>query len=158
LWLDHLDAVFPDARFVMTHRDPTEVLVSVADLYAEVGRQFSEDVDLPYLGALNMHHWTTAMQRLLTFRAEHGDDRFYDIEFAAMQHDPIGQVQGLYAWLGEPVSDAFERGMRRWWDANAAHREPNIHPPASEFGLDLDQVREQFAEYATTFPHWTSRV
>jgi hypothetical protein len=41
LWLEHLDRAFPDARFVMTHRDPTEVLVSVADLYAEVGRQFS---------------------------------------------------------------------------------------------------------------------
>ena len=28
---------FPDARFVMTHRDPTEVILSVADVYAEVG-------------------------------------------------------------------------------------------------------------------------
>ena len=48
LWLDHLDEVFPDARFVMTHRDPTEVMVSVADVYAEVGRQFS-DGDRPPL-------------------------------------------------------------------------------------------------------------
>ena len=37
LWLDHLDEVFPDARFVMTHRDPTEVMVSVADLGELVG-------------------------------------------------------------------------------------------------------------------------
>jgi hypothetical protein len=158
LWLEHLDAVFPDARFVMTHRDPAEVLLSVADLYAEVARQFSVDIDLHYLGALNVHHWTTAMQRLLAFRAEHGDDRFYDMDFTAMQRDPVGQVRGLYGWLDEPVSDAFERGMRRWWEANAAHREPNIHPPASEFGLDLDELREQFADYAATYPHWTSRA
>src|SRR5262245_21776391 len=26
LWLDHLDGAFPDARFVMTHRDPADVL------------------------------------------------------------------------------------------------------------------------------------
>ncbi len=38
LWLDDLDAVFPDARFVMTHRDPTDVMVSVADVYHEVGK------------------------------------------------------------------------------------------------------------------------
>ena len=33
--LDYLDRVFPDARFVMTHRDPTDVMLSVADVYAE---------------------------------------------------------------------------------------------------------------------------
>ena len=64
--------MFPDARFVMTHRDPTEVMVSVADLYAEVGRQFSDGIDLEYLGRLNVDHWTTGMDRLLRFRAERG--------------------------------------------------------------------------------------
>ena len=68
LWLDHLDEVFPDARFVMTHRDPTEVMVSVADVYAEVGRQFSEGIDLRYLGELNVQHWTRGMEGLLRFR------------------------------------------------------------------------------------------
>ena len=29
LWLDALDTAFPDARFVMTHRDPTDVILSV---------------------------------------------------------------------------------------------------------------------------------
>src|SRR6516162_5665087 len=43
LWLDALDSVFPDARFVMTHRDPTDVMVSVADVYHQVGKQFSTD-------------------------------------------------------------------------------------------------------------------
>ncbi len=156
LWLDHLDEVFPDARFVMTHRDPTEVMVSVADVYAEVGRQFSEDLDLPYLGRLNVQHWTTGMERLLRFRDEHGDDRFYDMDFRAVQRDPIGQVQGLYDWLGEPVTDAFEQGMRRWWEANAEHREAMTHPDPGEFGLDLDQVSTLFADYSTKIPAWTA--
>jgi hypothetical protein len=157
LWLDHLDVVFPDARFVMTHRDPTEVMVSVADVYAEVGRQFSDGIDLRYLGELNVEHWTAGIAGLLRFRAEHGDDRFYDIDFEAVQRDPIGQVQGLYAWLGEPVTDPFEQGMRRWWAEHAEHREANVHPDASEFGLDLDEVRGRFAEYARRIPEWTSQ-
>ena len=156
LWLDHLDAVFPDARYVMTHRDPTEVMVSVADLYAEVGRQFSEGIDLEYLGRLNVDHWTTGMARLLRFRAEVGDDRFYDIDFRAMQRDPIGQVRGLYAWLGEPVTDAFERGMRRWRADKAEARDENVHPDPSEFGLDLEQVRDLFAAYAANISRWTA--
>ena len=36
LSLTYLDEAFPDARFVMTHRDPTDVLLSVADVYADI--------------------------------------------------------------------------------------------------------------------------
>ncbi len=158
LWLDHLDAAFPDARYVMTHRDPAEVMVSVADLYAEVGRQFSQDVDLRYLGELNVQHWTTGMERLLRFRHEHGDERFFDMDFRAVQRDPIGQVRELYAWLGQPLSDGFEQGMRRWWEDNAETREANIHPDPHEFGLDLDQVRRRFTEYSARIPEWTART
>jgi hypothetical protein len=156
LWLDDLDAAFPDARFVMTHRDPTEVMVSVADVYAEVGRQFNEEVDLPYLGRLNVQHWTAGMERLLRFREEHGDDRFYDMDFRAVQRDPIGEVRRLYEWLGEPVTPAFEDGMRRWWEQNAERREVNVHPDPAEFGLDLDEVRGRFADYAAKIPAWTA--
>ena len=90
LFLDHLDRAFPDARFVMTHRDPTEVLVSVADLYAEVGSQFNDVLDAGYLGALNLEHWSTAMERVVAFRDAGADDRFYDLDFRAVQADPIG--------------------------------------------------------------------
>jgi hypothetical protein len=156
LWLGHLDTVFPDARFVMTHRDPSEVMVSVSDVYAEVARMFSDDTDRHYLGELNVRDWTAGMERLMRFREQHGDDRFYDIDFEAMQRDPIGQVHGLYEWLGEPVTPDFEHGMRRWWEENAAQREPNIHPEPSEFGLDLDDVRGRFADYSAQIPRWTA--
>ncbi len=43
--LDSLDRVFPDARFVMTHRDPTDVMLSVADVYADIVGGFSDDLD-----------------------------------------------------------------------------------------------------------------
>lgn len=152
LWLDHLDAVFPDARFVMTHRDPTEVMVSVTDVYAEVGQQFNEEVDLRYLAELNVRHWSAGMERFLRFRDERGDDRFYDIDFRSMQRDPIGQVRGLYEWLGEPVTPPFEAGMRAWWEQHAEHREVNVHPDPAALGLDLDAIRGRFADYTARIP------
>jgi hypothetical protein len=157
LWLRALDSVFPDARFVMTHRDPTDVMVSVSDVYLEVGRQFSADQDLAYLGWLNVRDWTTGMDRLLAFRDAGADDRFYDIDFRAMQADPIGEVRGLYDWLGEPVTPAFEAGMKQWWAEHAEHREMNIHPEPAAFGLDLDEVRSRFADYTTRMQDWTRR-
>lgn len=154
LWLDALDEVFPDARFVMTHRDPTDVMVSVADVYQEVGKQFSDDLDPHYLGHLNVDHWSTGMDRLLAFRPTR-DERFYDIDFRTMQADPIGEVRGLYDWLGEPVSDEFELGMKRWWTEHSEQRAENVHPDPSVFGLDLEAVRDQFANYTVRSSDWT---
>jgi Sulfotransferase family len=99
----------------MTHRDPTDVILSVADLYADIIGSFSATIDRPYIGRLNVEHWSLGMQRALQFRAEGAEDRFYDIDFRAMQDDPIGEVTGLYAWLGAPLGAQFEARMQSWW-------------------------------------------
>ncbi len=67
LFMPYLDAAFPDARYVWTHRDPSEVIVSVADLYAETMQMTSNTVDRAYLGRLNVEHWSIGMQRALDF-------------------------------------------------------------------------------------------
>jgi hypothetical protein len=157
LFLDHLDRIFPDARFVWTHRDPAAVIVSVADLNVEVSRRFCDNIDARYIGALNVEHWSVGMARALAFRERSGDDRFYDIDFRAMQSDPLAQINGLYDWLGEPVTPEFEAGMKEWWTAFADNREPNVHPDASTFGIDLDQVRPLFADYIARIAQWTTR-
>jgi hypothetical protein len=153
LWLDALNEVFPDARFVMTHRDPTDVILSVADLYADIVGGFTDHLDRRYLGQLNVEHWSVGMQRALRFRDGEADKRFYDIDFRAMQADPIYQVRGLYAWLGEPVGDEFESRMRTWWAEAAAEREPSSHADPVAFGIDLDKVRPLFADYVARSLH-----
>jgi hypothetical protein len=156
LWLDQLDSVFPDARYVMTHRDPTDVILSVAELYADIVGSFTDDLDKPYLGRLNVEHWSLGMDRALAFRAGPAGDRFYDIDFRAMQDDPIGEVEGLYQWLGEPIGAEFEARMRSWWTQAAVEREPSQHADPIEFGLDLEHVRPRFADYVDHAHRWTT--
>ncbi len=156
LWLDALDAAFPDARFVMTHRDPTDVILSVADLYADIIGSFGTEIDRPYIGRLNVEHWSLGMDRALKFRAGGADDRFYDIDFRAMQDDPIGEVTGLYAWLGAPVGAEFEARMQSWWEHAAAEREPSSHADPVAFGSEFDEVRPLFAPYVESARRWTA--
>ena len=47
-----LSAVFPDATFVITHRDPTSVSVSMATMIAYTARIAVEYVDPPAIGRL----------------------------------------------------------------------------------------------------------
>lgn len=154
LYLPYLDRVFPDARFVMTHRDPTDVMLSVADVYADIGGVFTDDLDIDYLGDVNVEHWTTGMERAVEFRDAGNDHRFFDIGFRAMFADPIGEVSRLYDWLGEPVSERFEVQMRSWWEHNSENREPSPKREPAEFGLDLDEIRPRFADYVTRAEQW----
>jgi hypothetical protein len=132
------------------------VILSVADLYAEFGQMTSNTVDRHYLGRLNVEHWSSGMRRALDFRDIGNDDRFFDLDFAAVQRDPIGEVKRLYAWLGEPVSAEFEAGMQRWWSVAGASRLPNEHPDASDFGLRMEAVRPLFADYVQRMTAWTA--
>jgi len=156
LWLEQLAAVFPDAKYVMTHRDLTNVILSVAELYADIIGVFTDEMDPPYIGQLNVEHWSLGMDRALAFRAAGADDLFYDIDFRAMQADPIGEVKGLYAWLGGPISDEFQERMRNWWTEAAAEREPSQRADPVEFGIDLEQVRPRFAQYVDMASRWTA--
>ena len=154
IYMDHLDRAFPDAKFVMTHRDPTEVILSVADVYADLQRHFTDTVDMGYVGALNVTNWAEGMKRLIAFRDKPGNDsRFYDIHFRAMQDDPIGQVRGLYEWLGEPVTPQFEEGMAAFWEENEA-RERYEKPDPAVFGIDYSDVRGQFSDYLRRMEQW----
>lgn len=154
MYMDYLDNAFPEAKFVMTHRDPTDVILSVASLYAEYTAVFSEEADHLYIGELNERQWTEGMNRLIAFRERNGNDsRFYDIHFRAMHDDPVGEVRGLYAWLGQDVSPEFAEAMDTWWKSND-ERERYEKPDPSVFGIDYDKVRAEFAPYLERMEKW----
>jgi hypothetical protein len=155
LYLPEIRAVFPDARFVMTHRDPTDVLLSLAELHRDIFERFTDNVDYRYIGASIVEVWTTAMDRVLQFRAELGDALFYDVDFKAMQSDPIGQVRGLYGWLGEPVVEEFETRMTSWWTQSQESRETSVRGDPALYGMNMDLIRARFSDYTTHAERWT---
>jgi hypothetical protein len=154
LYLDKLDQVFPDARFVMTHRDPADVLLSVCNVYAEIMGKFTDQLDRGWIGELNLHNWSVGMHRAIAFREQPNNDaRFYDIHFKAMQQDPLGEVRGLYKWLGDDVSPAFAAAMTNWWAQNDERDRP-VKPDPAKFGLDPVRTRTAFAEYVAHMRRW----
>jgi hypothetical protein len=150
LGIETLAREFPDAKFVMTHRDVTEVLPSIADLYSELTKVFTDDLDMNYIGRLNVDQWSTGIARTMKYRADN-EDRFFDIDFRSMQADPIGSVRSLYDWLGQGVSPEFEQRMTQWWKRSAESREILERPGSEVFGIETDSVLPLFAEYSARF-------
>ena len=151
LSIEALDAVYPDARFVMTHRDVGKVLPSVCALYSTLSSVLTERPDPVAIGIHNCELWRTALERLIDFRDSGNGDRFVDLSFAAVQRDPIGQVTRLYADLGDDLSDEARRRMQDWWAESSKNRSGPASYSAEAFELDPAAIAGQFAFYHERF-------
>jgi hypothetical protein len=151
LSIDALHAVYPDARFVMTHRDVGKVLPSVCALYDTLTSVLSERSDPVAMGAHNCKIWRTGLERLIHFRDGGNEERFHDLSFEAVQRDPIGQVVRLYGALGDDLSDEACQRMEEWWAESSKDRTgPGSYRPEA-FGLDPAMIAAEFAFYHERF-------
>ena len=154
LSIDALDAVYPDAKFVITHRDITKVIPSVASVETAVVRMYTGKADPHYFGQHCLETWDLSLRRFIAFRDRVGEDRFYDIGFDELQAAPVDTVRGLYEWLDEELTPATAAAMQAWWDESQGDRESgggHKYTP-EEFGLDPDELTERFAYYGERFP------
>ena len=151
LALDALVEAYPNARFLWSHRDPTKVLGSVCSLIHYTRSWSSDRDDSLELGAEQLNHWWTAVERAMAFRARLGDDRFADVSFSDLQTDPLEALAGALERIGLP----FDHDSRVAVEAWAGSHEPGAHGThtydLSDFGLNPDQVRERFAPYYAAF-------
>jgi hypothetical protein len=152
LFLDAYEKVFPEARFVQTHRDVSKVLPSVADLYHTMLQVGTPDIDPLYVGQLNMEQWGLALDRCLAFRGDPTRDaKFFDIGFSAFQADPIAEIRKLYDWLGDELSRETVDRMQAWRAANPRDRFGTHEYDAEVFGITSEALATRFAPYRERF-------
>ena len=146
-FLDAILAVFPDARFVVTHRDPAAVLGSVCSLIHTMYEMTGTPPPAAALGAAELASWAEAMRRLLAVRARIGEGRFADVHFHELNADPLGAIAGAYARLGLPWTAAAEAAIRAWAGANPRGKHGEHRYRLEDWGLDRPAVHETFRFY-----------
>ena len=158
VFIDALNTVFPDARFWMTHRDIAAVVPSSADLYYELGRAFSNNIDKAYLGQLNADTWELGMRRLIAFRNAGNEYRFFDVHFAPFQKDPMPIIGRLYDFLGEELTAEARARMEKWRAETPREKHGDHRYDSAEFGLSVAGLRERFRFYSERFAVLTPQV
>lgn len=148
--LFHLSAisdVFPDARFVWTHRAPEVALASLCSLAESAQRihRREDAVDLARIGRDWLAIMSDGVSRALVQRAELGPDRVLDLSYDRLTGDPGTALPELFARLGAPWGPDDEANLA------AAREAPRGRPPhrysLERFGLDASRVRAAFADY-----------
>ena len=145
--LDAVLAVFPDARFVMTHRDPAAVLGSVCSLIATMYEMTGRPPSPGRIGASELASWSEAMRRLLAVRARLGEERFADVHFHELNADPLGVIGRAYARLGWAWTPAAERALAAWAAAHPRGRHGEHRYRLADWGLERAGVRAAFRSY-----------
>ena len=150
LFIGALDRVFPDARFVMTHRDVASVVPSVADLYYEIRKAYSDDADMLAIGRETSDFCELGMRRMIAFRDAGNEHRFFDIQFAPFQKNPFPILEDLYAFLGEDFTSETRARMEAW-RRNTPRDEGYQRTPMAQFGLNAAKLRQRFRFYSDRF-------
>jgi Sulfotransferase family len=150
LWgLDRLFETYPDARVVMTHRDPLKLIASHASLVAMACSMGSDEVDRLEIGREWSRSWEAAMRKGIAFR-ESGkidESRFFDMHFAELIRDPVAMARRIYAHFDLELGAAAEARMRTFIEENPPGKHGKHHYTLEQFGLDPQRERERYRFY-----------
>jgi hypothetical protein len=149
--IDGLDEVYPDARFVMTHRDIGSVLPSLCSLKEALSKPVVESLDPHALGRHEVRLWRESLRRLVEFRDSDRECRFFDVSFNDMQSDPIAAIEKLYGNLGDDLDPGARERMVEWWEQGAKDRRRGSAPDPAAYGLNVQSLRAEFAFYHDRF-------
>ncbi|WP_247718168.1 sulfotransferase family protein [Qipengyuania proteolytica] len=142
--------VFPDARLIFTHRDPTRVVGSAASLAWNQTIIYSDDVDPARTGQFWLDKTATMIERMREARAKIPRERMIDIHYDDMDSDWRGTMQRVYRFLEFEIEPALP-GMRRYLDRSADLKRKPHRYSLEEFGLTDDEVGERFSDYVETY-------
>lgn len=146
-------ATYPDARVVITHRDPLRVVGSLADMMATLHWMHSDHVDHAVLVEFLCMGLEVQMDSV-TAERDAGllpEDRIDDVRYADLVADPLGTVTGLYESWGLQVSDDFDRALSDYVAARHDGRGSGHDYRFADTGLDLAEHRALVQPYQDRF-------
>lgn len=146
-WLDTLLQVFPRAKLIQTHRDPSRTIASFCSMLAHGRGVFSDHVDPHELA----QHWVRKIERMLSramaSRKRMDDDRVIDVAYADLIADPMAQLERIYDHIGWELSDDTRAVIEKTHAENPANRFGVHRYSLDDFGLSRSELKQTFAEY-----------
>ncbi len=146
--LPEIFEVYPDARIVMTHREPSKVVASTASLISSVRSLYSDHEDPVRTGHEQAEIWSLYFKRFLeSRRIMDKEDQIIDLKFEDFANDQIGTARKIYErfnWdLTEDTIQRFERFLfENPRDKNGLH-----FYELDTFGLTKEGINEKFRDY-----------
>ena len=146
-----LAEVFPDATFVVTHRDPVAVTLSMATMVAYSCRMNLAHPDPMVLGA----YWQDRVEDLLADCVRDRDAlpaaQTIDVGFDEFMADDLAMVERIYALADQPWDDRARAAVDAYQAAHPRGRHGGVRYDFAVLGLDRSALEQSLAFYTTRF-------
>lgn len=150
--MDNIVRIFPDATFVMTHRDPVQTLASLCKLTLNIRQSRSDDVDPLLVGQQIKAFVRVHFERMIASRRDPAmDARVIDVDYYRLVASPDLVMTEVYEKLGSPIPDAVRQAVAGWRTANPPGKRGKHSYSLEMFGLNGDEVAEEYAAYFERF-------
>ncbi len=145
---------YPDARFVVVHRDPMKVFASVAHLTEVLRRPFLKNIDPVEIGSQVTERWVDGAQRLVDFDRREDIDpaRKIHVHYDELANAPMAAVARVYAHFNLPMETPATNAMA----AMLKNRKSGGYGGErryvlDRFGINPKLLRPQFSAYMNYF-------
>jgi len=98
-----------------------------------------------------METFEIMVERTLAYKEKHGWDSIYDLQYADVMRDPIGEIKKIYSYFDEPWSLEAETAMRSFLNTNPKGKFGKHEYSLEEYGLTKEIVRQRFGDYCDLF-------
>lgn len=144
---------YPDARVVFLHRDPLDVLASVAGLTAILRGPFAARVDRHAIGQQVLDDWVAGAEAMLQAEAERTfpEDQVLHLRFEEVTHAPMATIDAIYGRFGLPLGDAARQRMQARIAELPRGGYGGVTHDLADYGIDPAAARARFAAYAARF-------
>jgi len=151
--LDALRTVYPDARFVFTHRNPLPVLASVARLTEALRLPFTTRPDRRQIGAEVSERWAhgAAIMLAVAKAAADATEPALHVKFSSFVHDPATAIHALYRHFDlelDAQSAACIQQLIKQKPTGGNRRNTGL---LEDYGLDAETERRRFGDYMAYF-------
>jgi len=150
--LDELYRTYPDARVVLTHRDPARTMPSTVSTAAMVQWLRTDRVDLDAFAPLVGAVFTEALNDVADrFAGGRLPEHFGQVHFEQLLEDPAGAVAAAYGSIGLDPTEEHAASIRSYL-ADKPRGKFGVHRyTAAEWGFDARQLRAGLEPYMSTF-------
>lgn len=149
--LDGVIEVFPDAKIVMTHRDPVATVPSYCSMEYSLYHLGSDDVDRKSVADFWVGRLAELLNSFMDVRDKVGGKNFVDVRYKDLLTDPIGQGTRVLEAAGITVTDAVRDGMSEWIEANKREDRAPHKYTLEDFGLQKEEIEGLFTRYRDNF-------
>lgn len=150
-----LASVYPDARFVLTHRDPANVVASVCSLVRSLTSTFSDADWTDYIRTTWPEVVGTLLDNQNAFRDEQiaagRADAFVDVAYSDLVADPVATVASIYGELGIEFGAEAESAMTNHSSEHRQNRFGSHSYSLDEWGLSRPELDERFSPYLSRY-------